>query len=276
MHREVPHHRWMSVRRWTTALVGACVVAAAVIVTALVVEKTHSIATGCVVGPAGNDYGLDTDQTQNAAIIAATAHRAGLPDHAVTVALAAAFQESKLRNLPYGDRDSVGLFQQRPSQGWGTPAELLDPIYASDAFYSRLRKISGWQTMPVADAVQRVQHSADGSAYAQWEDEGRALARALTGQAPATLSCQFPNRKHNSAAGFHAAVDRQLGSTALVDTPSQARGWAIASWVVANADAFGVHTVSYGSMRWTSTKTKWLPVTTATRTVRVTFFTAKS
>src|SRR6195952_2503590 len=63
----------------------------------------------------------------------------GLSDHAVTVALATALQETKLENLPYGDRDSVGLFQQRPSQGWGTRDQLLDPVYAAHAFYQRLR-----------------------------------------------------------------------------------------------------------------------------------------
>jgi hypothetical protein len=85
------------------------------------------------------EYFLSEEQAENAATIAAVGIRLGLPDHAVTVALAAALQESGLHNLPDGDRDSAGLFQQRPSQGWGTHAQVLDPVYASTAFYSRLR-----------------------------------------------------------------------------------------------------------------------------------------
>jgi len=113
----------------------------------------------------------------------------GFPHHAVTVALAAALQESLLRNLPGGDRDSVGLFQQRPSQGWGTPAQLTDPRYAAAAFYRALGRISGWSTMPVTDAAQRVQHSATPEAYANWEAEARVLARILTREVPETIVC---------------------------------------------------------------------------------------
>ena len=94
------------------------------------------------------------------------AKRRGLPNHAVTVALAAALQESKLYNVNYGDRDSVGIFQQRPSQGWGTPAQLIDPAYAANAFYSHLEKIPTWRTLEVAKAAQLVQHSADVGIFA--------------------------------------------------------------------------------------------------------------
>jgi len=123
---------------------------------------------------------LDVEQTQNAATIAVVGKRLGLADHAVSVALATALQESKLRNLNYGDRDSLGLFQQRPSQGWGPPAKILVPRLAAAAFYTRLRSVPGWQTLPVADAAQAVQHSASAAAYAQWETEARLLARTLT------------------------------------------------------------------------------------------------
>ena len=83
-------------------------------------------------------YTLDIDQAANSTTIAAVGKRLGLPDHAVTVALAAALQESRLHNLPYGDRDSLGLFQQRPSQGWGTATEILTPSYAAAAFFRAL------------------------------------------------------------------------------------------------------------------------------------------
>src|SRR3954447_23472989 len=136
----------------------------------------------CTLGSGPTAVDFDPEQAADAATVAAVARRRGLPNHAVTIALAAALQESKLFNVNYGDRDSLGIFQQRPSQGWGTPAQLMDPAYAANAFYSHLEKLPTWRTMPIAEAAQRVQHSADGSAYEQWEERARAFARALTGE----------------------------------------------------------------------------------------------
>ena len=90
-------------------------------------DKSNS----CRVDLDQSSYKLDLEQAQHATTIAAVGKRLGLPDHAVTVALAAAFQESNLHNLAHGDRDSLGLFQQRPSQGWGTPSQVMDPNYAA-------------------------------------------------------------------------------------------------------------------------------------------------
>jgi len=123
-------------------------------------------------------YTLDIDQAANSTTIAAVGKRLGLPNHAVTVALAAALQESRLRNLPYGDRDSLGLFQQRPSQGWGTSAEILTPSYAAAAFFRELIRVNGWATLPITVAAQEVQRSGAPTAYAQWEPQARALAMA--------------------------------------------------------------------------------------------------
>ena len=144
----------------------------------------------CAVTVDGHSYGLDREQVSNVQTVSQEATSLGLPHHAVTVALAAAFQESTLHNLTHGDRDSVGLFQQRPSQGWGTPAQLLDPLYASDAFLRALSKVAGWAVMPVAEAAQSVQHSAAPGAYARWETEARSLARAVTGEVPDALKCR--------------------------------------------------------------------------------------
>ena len=102
---------------------------------------------------------LTTEQTANAATIAAVGKRLGVPNHAVTVALATAFQESGLRNLDYGDRDSLGLFQQRPSQGWGSAATIRTPRLAAATFYAHLLRVRGWATLPVTEAAQKVQHS---------------------------------------------------------------------------------------------------------------------
>ena len=101
---------------------------------------------------------LSTEQAENATTIVAVAVRRGLPARAASIALATAYQESKLRNLDHGDRDSLGLFQQRPSQGWGTAA--ADPAtryYAVNAFYDALQKIDGYQTMRITEAAQEVQ-----------------------------------------------------------------------------------------------------------------------
>src|SRR6185437_7364283 len=92
----------------------------------------------CTVHTAAGTVGLDPTQIANAATIAAVGLVRKLPDQAIVVALATAYQESRLENLSGGDRDSVGLFQQRPSQGWGTPEQIADPHYAADKFYSSL------------------------------------------------------------------------------------------------------------------------------------------
>lgn len=102
---------------------------------------------------------LTPDQAQNAALIANIAVTRGLPDHAATVAIATAMQESRLTNLDYGDLDSLGLFQQRPSQGWGTAEQVSDMTYATNIFYDHLLQVPDWETIPVEDAAQEVQRS---------------------------------------------------------------------------------------------------------------------
>lgn len=138
----------------------------------------------------GHEVSLDTDQAAEAAVISAVSVRRGLPTRAASIALATAMQESKIRNLDYGDRDSVGVFQQRESQGWGTEAQIMDPYYASNRFFEALEQVDGYRELPIAEAAQSVQRSADGSAYAQHEADARALASALTGNSPAAFSCE--------------------------------------------------------------------------------------
>lgn len=127
--------------------------------------------------PAIGDW--DSGQVGNAAAIVTTGARLGLPARGWVIAVATAMQESTLRNLAGGDRDSVGLFQQRPSQGWGSPAQLQDPVYASEKFFGKLATISGWQTMPLTDAAQAVQVSAFPDAYAKWEASATQLVTAI-------------------------------------------------------------------------------------------------
>jgi cell wall-associated NlpC family hydrolase len=148
--------------------------------------STGSVPVSCPAaapGTASAASGLDSSQVANARIIYDTGTGMGLPAPAAVIAIATAMQESGLRNLDYGDRDSVGLFQQRPSQGWGTPAQILDPVYAATAFYNALVKVPSWQSLPLTVAAQDVQHSGYPGAYAKWQDLATALVTQFTGTA---------------------------------------------------------------------------------------------
>jgi hypothetical protein len=229
----------------------------------------------CTATALGQSTELDPEQAGNAAIIAAVAVRRGLPGRAATIGIATAMQESKLRNLPGGDRDSIGLFQQRPSQGWGTPAQVRDPVYASNAFYDVLVKIEGYEDLPITKAAQKVQRSAFPSAYADHEPEARILASALTGYSPAGLSCVLPELRSlpaqaTDAGGFTPraravarAAAKEAGRTgaAVAGEPKAVRftlagkgattaGWALAQWAVARAGALQVVSVETGGQRW--------------------------
>jgi hypothetical protein len=132
---------------------------------------------------------VTTEQVTNARTIAAVAAERGLPERAVVIALATAQQESRLRNLDYGDRDSLGLFQQRPSQGWGTPAQVQDPEYAAGKFYDGLVKVPNWETGRLTDVSQSVQLSGFPEAYQQHEPMAQALAAALRENADGLPGC---------------------------------------------------------------------------------------
>jgi len=123
---------------------------------------------------------LNDERRANARIIIDVGRELGVPDYGIVIALATAMQESSLRNINWGDRDSLGLFQQRPSSGWGTAEQIMDPVYSSRLFYGGpsnpnrgrtrgLLDIAGWQNMALTDAAQRVQISAFPLAYAKWE-----------------------------------------------------------------------------------------------------------
>ncbi len=205
-------------------------------------------------------FELTHEQADNAATIAAVGARLGVPNHAVTVALATAMQESKLRNLDGGDRDSLGLFQQRPSQGWGAPSQILDPVYAATAFYQRLMALRDWTALSVTEAAQRVQRSATPLAYAQWEPLARATARALTGETPAALTCHRLTFGIPSASVVDVA-NAELGTAVLSGNHhAPARGWAISSWLVAHAARLGIDQVNYDGHEWTAESGAWTEV----------------
>ena len=134
-----------------------------------------------------SDMTWDTEQVHNAATIISVGMSTGVPVRGWIVALAAAMQESQLVNLPdLGDAnnaDSLGLFQERPSQGWGTPDQIMDPVYSSSKFFEHLLGVPGWQTMTVAQAAQAVERSALPDAYSAWESDATQLVSAITGMA---------------------------------------------------------------------------------------------
>ncbi len=122
---------------------------------------------------------LNDEQVADAKAIIAATKKAGLPERAAVISIATSLQESKLENLGHlgdqNDHDSLGLFQQRPSSGWGTPEQITNPEYATTAFLKGLKQVDGWQDMPLTKAAQTVQVSAYPDAYAQWEQQAADL-----------------------------------------------------------------------------------------------------
>ncbi len=279
-----------------SATIGA-VVALGAVATALVLVDRGGVpsildTSGCTVEVDGHSVDVDLDQAENAALITAISIERGMPARAASIALATAFQESKLYNIDYGDRDSVGLFQQRPSQGWGSVEQLLDPVYATNAFYAALVKIDGYRTMEITEAAQAVQRSAYPDAYADHEEDGRALASALTGNSPETMWCDVPGDADDAsdtlddsglvprAGVVRRDLEARFGSLSLggfepegvasghmegsahyegraidiffrpVNAQNTQRGWAMATYLVANADRLDINTLIFDDRIW--------------------------
>ncbi|MCK1822942.1 heavy metal transporter [Streptomyces sp. XM83C] len=175
----------------------------------------------------GASYEFTPEQAVNAATIAAVGTNRAMPERAVTIALATALQESGLRNLNHGDRDSLGLFQQRPSQGWGTPEQIMDPTYAAGMFYKHLAKVRDYESLPLTVAAQRVQRSGYPEAYAKHEPDATLLAAALTGRSPATLTCTGRPDGSDEASdsgpdAVRAALVRDFGRGAFQEAGAEA------------------------------------------------------
>lgn len=273
-------------------LAGVLVLVGAVV--AVVLGLRHAapgpgpVAARCSAELDGTRWFLDPEQASNAATIAAVTVRRDLPARAATIALATAIQESGLRNLTYGDRDSLGLFQQRPSQGWGTAEEVRDPVYATNAFLDVLVRVEGWRDLDVTDAAQRVQRSAFPEAYGDHETEARAWASALTGYSPGAVTCTpgaesapVPDvdrltaritrdlgalpvaRPERGRAGERLVVDaRPLGAGTAADDERVA--WAVAQWAVAASGLRDVGAVTVDGRSWVRGKDGWHTAPTAT------------
>jgi hypothetical protein len=201
---------------------------------------------------------VDLDQAHFASIITGISVRRGLPPRAASIALATAYQETGIRNLDYGDRDSVGLFQQRPSQGWGTKKQLMDPYYATGKFYDALVKIDNWETADINDVAQKIQFSAYPEAYRDHEADARILASALSGQSAAGFSCLDRSGTTGDTKGLRSSLQRTFGnlddsaedSVVTIRATGERRAWAYAHFAVANAQLYGVTNVKIGNRSW--------------------------
>ena len=219
---------------------------------------------------------LDADQMGNAATVTAVGVRRNVPTQAIVIALATALQESKLRNLEdlghRNDHDSLGLFQQRPSQGWGSAEQILDPRYAAERFYAALMRVKGWEKMRVTEAAQRVQRSAYPEAYQKWADEALVLTLALTGEQPGAIACDAVARPPQTGPGAAAAADllrKDFGvkgpnvtteqNLIRVQAKDEKTGWQAAHWMVAHARQTGVTRVTFGDRQWSAGSRSWTP-----------------
>lgn len=222
--------------------------------------------TGCYLG-SGGEVHLSAEQASNAATIAAVGMRDGMDEHAVAVAITTAMQESELINVNYGHDDSLGLFQQRPSMGWGSEEELMDPVYASFKFYEKLQRTDGWQNMRLAEAAQAVQISAYPELYEQWESDAEVIADAFAGGEEAGLACISGSADTPSAdpAALAEAYAYQWGTEVsdvdetriVIDTGGAAEGWNRAAWAVARAYDHTIASVSFNGMVWTPGEEHW-------------------
>ncbi|WFB07573.1 hypothetical protein LRS74_11305 [Streptomyces sp. LX-29] len=235
----------------------------------------------CVARTEGETVAIDPEQAVNAATIEAVAAARGLPERAVTIALATALQESGLRNIQRGDRDSLGLFQQRPSQGWGSEKQILDPVYSAGAFYDQLVKVPGYSRLPLTVAAQRVQRSGFPQAYAKHETEAVVLTDVLTGRTPGAFTCPGPpdDGTPGDPVRVRAELEREFGAGVLPGGGSgkgvpegsskaeivlpvrveaggdpRRRGWELAHWAVAHSAGLRIERVAYRDLVWSAAK----------------------
>ncbi|MFJ1568259.1 hypothetical protein ACIOG8_29285 [Streptomyces erythrochromogenes] len=233
-------------------------------------------------------YEMSPEQAANAATIAAVGIAKGLPDRAVTIALATAMQESALRNLDHGDRDSLGLFQQRPSMGWGTPEQITDPVYSAGIFYDHLVDVPGYSRLPLTVAAQKVQRSGYPQAYAKHEPDATVLTAAFAGGGgldcggPAPTQPGDPEKVREglvrifgkdgmhtfgpqggqggqagrNGGGGRAAPEPEITMVEKRDAGEAAtrRSRAMAHWAVANSREMGIARVSYDLRGWVAGK----------------------
>lgn len=214
----------------------------------------------CVATVQGSSETLDPNRAYYAALISGVSVKRGLVPRAASIALATAFQESGMRNLDYGHADSIGLFQQRPSKGWGTIEEIMDPWYSATAFYKALVKVKGWEDGDINDMAQKVQRSAHPEAYRKHVDKSRTLASSLTGQTPASFSCTVRSPGDADPDGMTDFLKQTFGKkiklkatdAGLAVTANDATtAWSVAHVAVAGTQRYGLASVTVGDWNWT-------------------------
>lgn len=237
----------------------------------------------CAVSDAqGQQLRLSREQAQNAAIVSAVTIERNMLPHAALLGLATVSVETDYYNVPYGDRDSLGLFQQRPSMGWGTPEQVQDPIYASNAFYNHLEAIENYQDLPVGETAQRIQLSGYPDRYAEHVESASPWAAAFTGSDRWQLTCTLPASNESptvNTTDFAEALTRSFGASISLthqddDTLTvQATGsytgadslseseanravlQAVTRWSLAHTRAYpSVASVAYGGKMWVSSE----------------------
>lgn len=214
----------------------------------------------CTATAGGHTTTIDPEQARNAAIIAGMSIKRGLVPRAASIALATAYQESKIRNLDYGHADSIGLFQQRPSKGWGTVEQIMDPWYSTREFYRAMERVPKWESKDINDVAQAVQRSAYPDAYRQHEANARALASSLTGETPASFRCAITSPATGDPAGMASFLRRTVGQPAItvkrdgtrltVTARTPADAWAVAHLAIANTGTFGLARATLGPYSW--------------------------
>jgi hypothetical protein len=242
-------------------------------------------------GADGQSSTIANQRMANAATIAAVARAKSLPERATIIALATAEQESKITNLSGGDRDSVGLFQQRTSQGWGSVTEIMDPVYSTSAFFHALLNVNNWENISVGQAAQKVQHSADssGDSYGQWEQMATVLASSLDAKPSTSLTCKYNDPKLAAeipgssgltprASALGQALVKQFSANGSGTAPKYTHSGdgltlqigttnglfdphVLANWAVASAKTLSVDRVQYADQVWTRSSGKWKTAT---------------
>jgi hypothetical protein len=219
----------------------------------------------------GDTATIDIEQSENASLIGGVVAQRRLVPRALSIALATAFQESKIRNLDYGDRDSLGLFQQRPSMGWGTEEQIMDPIYSTHTFLDAMVLVPGWADMDIGDVAQEVQRSGFPDAYDQHVARARVLASALSGETTAAWSCIIRDGAPANPTGLADGLQLAYGDTVTVavvaadpadpaanparltlTAADPAVAWSAAAYAQSWATARGVASVQVDDQLWTA------------------------
>lgn len=225
----------------------------------------------CIASTGHKSSEVDLAQAHYASIIAGIAVRRGLPTRAASIAVTTAATETNLHNLDHGDRDSAGLFQQRPSQGWGTKKQVMNPYYATNEFYDRLIKIKHWKTAKISDIAQRIQISKFPEAYKDHEETGQVLGPVLTGHSSHGIRCLIQDQQPGDARGLahslrktYQTTPKRSGRKIVIKASSDTLAWSYAQYAVANAREYGLSSAQVGKRRWTASSERlvgWKRVT---------------